>query len=120
MLVLRRHHALRPQHFDTLIVPVCGASGIADDRFPELETIPKGAGGEVQLTDAIAALLKEEQVLAYQFKGERYDCGSKLGYLKATVEYALQHQELSEEFRKYLRDRFGENGSGIASLIKSA
>jgi len=88
--------------------------------FELLENIPKGAGGELQLTDAIAALLKEEQVLAYQFKGERYDCGSKLGYLKATVEYALQHDELSEEFRSYLRDRFGENGSKIASLIKSA
>ena len=88
--------------------------------FELLENIPKGAGGEVQLTDAIAALLKEEQVLAYQFKGERYDCGSKLGYLKATVEFALQHHELNEEFRSYLRDRFGENGSMIASLIKSA
>lgn len=88
--------------------------------FELLETIPKGAGGEVQLTDAIAALLTEEQVLAYQFKGERYDCGSKLGYLKATVEYALQHHELKEEFRSYLRDRYGENGTKIASLIKSA
>ncbi len=88
--------------------------------FELLENIPKGAGGEVQLTDAIAALLKEEQVLAYQFKGERYDCGSKLGYLKATVEYALQHDELSDEFRGYLVDRFGENGTKIASLIKSA
>ena len=88
--------------------------------FELLEHIPKGAGGELQLTDAIAALLKEEQVLAYQFRGERYDCGSKLGYLKATIEYALQHHELSEEFLSYLHDRFGENGSKIASLIKSA
>jgi UTP--glucose-1-phosphate uridylyltransferase len=88
--------------------------------FELLEGIPKGAGGEIQLTDAIAALLKEEQVLAYQFKGERYDCGSKLGYLKATVEYALQHHELSEDFRHYLRNHFGENGSKVASLIKSA
>lgn len=88
--------------------------------FELLEKIPKGAGGEVQLTDAIAALLREEQVLAYEFKGERYDCGSKLGYLKAQVEYALQHNELSGEFLAYLHERFGENGTKIASLIKSA
>ncbi|HHH42570.1 MAG TPA: UTP--glucose-1-phosphate uridylyltransferase GalU, partial [Gammaproteobacteria bacterium] len=81
--------------------------------FELLESTSRGAGGEIQLTDAIAALLKEEQVLAYQFRGSRYDCGSKLGYLKATVEYALKHGELSEEFRQYLRDRFGENGQKI-------
>ena len=73
--------------------------------FTLLETTQRGAGGEIQLTDAIAALLKEEQVLAYQFKGKRYDCGSKLGYLKATVEYALQHAELADEFRAYLQTR---------------
>ncbi|HED16164.1 MAG TPA: UTP--glucose-1-phosphate uridylyltransferase GalU [Gammaproteobacteria bacterium] len=75
--------------------------------FNLLEKTQRGAGGEIQLTDAIAALLKEEQVLAYQFKGDRYDCGSKLGYLKATVEYALQHPELAEEFRAYLQNRSG-------------
>ena len=52
--------------------------------------------------------------------GERYDCGSKLGYLKAQVEYALQHNELSGEFLAYLHERFGENGTKIAALIKSA
>lgn len=88
--------------------------------FDLLEDIPKGAGGEIQLTDAIAALLKEEQVLAYQFEGERYDCGSKLGYLQATVEYALQHEELSEEFCRYLRDRFGEDGAKIGQRLKRA
>jgi len=88
--------------------------------FDLLETIPKGAGGEVQLTDAIARLLKEEQVLAYQFAGHRYDCGSKLGYLRATVEYALQHEELNQDFRAYLRERFGENGAKIESLAKRA
>jgi len=88
--------------------------------FDLLETTPKGAGGELQLTDAIAALLEEEQVLAYEFKGDRYDCGSKLGYLKATVEYALQHKELQNEFQGYLRERFGENGAKIESLIKRA
>lgn len=70
--------------------------------FHHLEHIPTGAGGEIQLTDAIAALLHEQQVLAYQFDGTRYDCGSKLGYLKATVEHALKHPELSHEFSNYL------------------
>jgi len=88
--------------------------------FDLLELILRGAGGEIQLTDAIAALLKEEQVLAYQFKGHRYDCGSKLGYLKATIEYALKHDELSEEFRQYLRDRFGKNGDKIERLVRRA
>ena len=74
--------------------------------FDLLQTTAHGAGGEIQLTDAIAELLKEEQVLAYEFKGTRYDCGSKLGYLMASVEYGLKHPELSEEFGKYLNTRF--------------
>ncbi len=71
--------------------------------FPLLETTPRGAGGEIQLTDAIAELLKEEPVYAYRFEGKRYDCGSKLGYLEATVDHALQHPEVAEGFRAYLR-----------------
>ena len=71
--------------------------------FDHLLKTGRGAGGEIQLTDAIAELLKYEQVLAYEFKGKRYDCGSKLGYLQATVEYALEHKELGPEFRKYLK-----------------
>jgi UTP--glucose-1-phosphate uridylyltransferase len=70
--------------------------------FEHLRTIKPGAGGELQLTDAIAALLKEEAVLAYLFDGVRYDCGSKLGYLKATVELGLRHPEIGVEFRDYL------------------
>jgi len=70
--------------------------------FPHLENIPRGAGGEIQLTDAIENLLHDEQVLAYRFEGKRYDCGSKLGYLQATVEYALLHPELREAFLDYL------------------
>jgi UTP--glucose-1-phosphate uridylyltransferase len=64
--------------------------------------VAPGAGGEIQLTDGIAALLKEETVLAYEFSGQRYDCGGKIGYLKATVEYALTHPELKDMFRSYL------------------
>ena len=70
--------------------------------FDHLQKIGRGAGGEIQLTDAIAALLEDEAVHAYRFSGKRYDCGSKLGYLEATVEYALRHPELGERFRKYL------------------
>ncbi|BAL25105.1 UTP--glucose-1-phosphate uridylyltransferase GalU [Azoarcus sp. KH32C] len=73
--------------------------------FDHLRSIKPGAGGELQLTDAIASLMKEEAVLAYQFKGVRYDCGSKLGYLKATVELALRHPEVREEFAAYLANR---------------
>ncbi|KAA6185657.1 UTP--glucose-1-phosphate uridylyltransferase GalU [Thiohalocapsa marina] len=71
--------------------------------FDLLEQTKPGAGGEIQLTDAIAALLKEETVIAYPFKGKRYDCGSKEGYLEATVEYALSHPELGDSFRAYLK-----------------
>jgi UTP--glucose-1-phosphate uridylyltransferase len=70
--------------------------------FHHLAQIPRGAGGEIQLTDGIAALLQEEQMLAYRFKGTRYDCGSKLGYLQATVALGLQHPELRDEFAAYL------------------
>ena len=71
--------------------------------FDELERTERGAGGEIQLTDGIAALLAREEVKGLRFKGKRYDCGSKPGYLQATVEYALKHPELRDEFRQYLR-----------------
>jgi UTP--glucose-1-phosphate uridylyltransferase len=76
--------------------------------FDHLEGIPRGAGGEIQLTDAIEQLLQDEPVLAHEFAGKRYDCGSKLGYLQATVEYALRHPELQEEFTEYLTTEFGQ------------
>ncbi|HQT00492.1 MAG: UTP--glucose-1-phosphate uridylyltransferase [Hydrogenophilales bacterium 16-64-46] len=71
--------------------------------FHHIQHLKPGAGGELQLTDAIAALLREQQVLAYAYDGIRYDCGSKLGYLQATVEYALKHGEVGEAFGAYLR-----------------
>ncbi len=71
--------------------------------FDLLENLGAGSGGEIQLTDGIAKLLEREQVLAYEFEGKRYDCGSKLGYLEATVEYALRHPQLKKEFRAYLK-----------------
>jgi UTP--glucose-1-phosphate uridylyltransferase len=71
--------------------------------FAHLERIGEGAGGEIQLTDGIARLMNDEAVYAYKFEGKRFDCGSKLGYLQANVEYALAHPELSKAFRVYLR-----------------
>jgi len=71
--------------------------------FKSLESLEKGAGGEIQLTDAIAQLLTEEQVLACQFEGTRYDCGNKLGYLTATIDYALQHPNLRKAFKEHLQ-----------------
>ena len=71
--------------------------------FHHLEKIQAGAGGEIQLTDGIAALMREEKMLAYRFKGIRYDCGSKLGYLQATVALGLKHPEVRDEFAAYLK-----------------
>jgi UTP--glucose-1-phosphate uridylyltransferase len=71
--------------------------------FDHLARIGRGAGGEIQLTDGIARLLGEDAVHAYRFEGTRYDCGSKLGYLQATVDYALAHPELGAGFRAHLR-----------------
>lgn len=85
--------------------------------FELLETVPRGASNEYQLTDAIAALLKEERVLAYNFEGRRFDCGSKLGYLKAQVEFALEHNELGEDFRTYL-DELMTRADKIVSISR--
>lgn len=82
---------------------VVGRYILTPSIFRHIENLGAGAGGEIQLTDAIAAMMKEERVLAYKFKGKRFDCGSKLGYLQATVEYALEHPELKKEFRAYLK-----------------
>lgn len=70
--------------------------------FHHLARIGQGAGGEIQLTDGIAALLAEEQVLAYRYQGKRYDCGSKLGYLDATLALALKHPEVGADFARLL------------------
>jgi UTP--glucose-1-phosphate uridylyltransferase len=70
--------------------------------FHYLSNLRPGTGREIQLTDAIGRLLRDEAVYAYEFSGKRYDCGSKLGYLQATVNYALKHPELASEFRAFL------------------
>lgn len=76
---------------------------VLDNRIFEcLEGVGKGAGGEIQLTDGIAALMKHEKVLAYSYAGRRYDCGSKLGYLQANVAMGLKHPEMGRDFARYL------------------
>lgn len=70
--------------------------------FRHLEKIGKGSGGEIQLTDGIESLLSEEQILAYRYHGKRFDCGSKLGYLEATVEFGRRHPEVGAAFSQYL------------------
>ncbi|HEV8696632.1 MAG TPA: UTP--glucose-1-phosphate uridylyltransferase GalU [Candidatus Limnocylindrales bacterium] len=72
--------------------------------FDKLEQTKRGAGGEIQLTDAIQALMEEQLVFAYEFEGTRYDAGTTMGWLKASVELALQKPELAREFRSYLAD----------------
>ncbi len=82
---------------------VVGRYVLTSRIFHHLEHAQAGTGGEIQLTDAISALLAEQQVLAYRYQGVRYDCGSKLGYLQATVEYALRHPEVGAGFAAFLR-----------------
>ena len=71
--------------------------------FDEIRSQPRGVGGEIQLTDAIARLIQHEAVYAYQYTGKRYDCGSKEGFLEASVELALRHPQVGEYFREYLK-----------------
>ena len=82
---------------------VVGRYVLTNKIFDYLETLGKGAGGEIQLTDGIAALMQAEKVLAYRYDGQRYDCGSKLGYLKATVAMGLKHPETGAGFTEYLK-----------------
>lgn len=81
---------------------VVGRYLLAPDVFEKLENIGRGARGELQLTDGIAAMLEESPVHAFSFSGTRYDCGSKLGYLQATVAFGLEHPETRERFREHL------------------
>jgi UTP--glucose-1-phosphate uridylyltransferase len=108
---------------------VVGRYVLAPSIFEQLEKIGQGAGGEIQLTDGIAALMNEEAVYAHRFTGKRYDCGSKIGYLQATVEYALAHPQLGKEFRQYLKSADlhhllqeceQANGTGGAAELKGS
>jgi UTP--glucose-1-phosphate uridylyltransferase len=86
---------------------VVGRYVLSEKIWDLLAFTPPGAGGEIQLTDAIATLMNIEQVDAYYMKGKSHDCGSKLGYMKANVEYALRHPELGEAFQEYLAQMKG-------------
>lgn len=82
---------------------IIGRYILPPDVFPLLESTERGAGGEIQLTDALRGLVQSGEFYGYVFEGTRYDAGEKIGYLKATVDYALRHPKLGREFREYLK-----------------
>jgi UTP--glucose-1-phosphate uridylyltransferase len=82
---------------------VVGRYLLTPEIFNKLRNIKPGSGGEIQLTDAIQALISEERILALRFEGKRFDCGDKLGYLQANVEYGLEHEHCGDDFRAYLK-----------------
>ena len=84
-------------------VAILGRYIITPQIFDLLETAQPGSGGEIQLTDALERLGKMQPIYAYNFKGKRYDVGDKLGFLSATVEYALRREELKDKFTQYLK-----------------
>ena len=84
-------------------IAVVGRFILTPAIFSKIEKSKPGTGNEIQLTDAISDLMKDEDVYGYQFEGKRFDCGSKIGYLKASVEYALEHSEVKKDFKAYLK-----------------
>lgn len=93
----------KPQpQFAPSTLGVVGRYVLSPRIFEHLQLVAPGAGGEIQLTDGIASLLREESVLAYEFEGIRYDCGSKLGYLKANLTYGLKHREVGKAFSDFV------------------
>lgn len=84
-------------------IAVVGRFILTPEIFSKIEKSKPGTGNEIQLTDAISDLMKDENVYGYQFEGKRFDCGSKIGYLKASVEYALEHSEVKKDFKAYLK-----------------
>ena len=99
-LIEKPHPSVAPS-----TMAVAGRYILTPSIFNCLRTQTRGAGGEIQLTDAIAALLAAEQVLAYRYKGQRYDCGSKLGLLQANVELGIEHSDIGEEFSAWLKSK---------------
>jgi UTP--glucose-1-phosphate uridylyltransferase len=83
---------------------VVGRYVLSGAIFDHLATLGTGAGGEIQLTDGIAALMARERVLAYRYAGQRYDCGSKLGYLMATAAIGMKHPETAEGYTEFLKE----------------
>ncbi|PTQ98309.1 UDP-glucose pyrophosphorylase [Nitrosomonas nitrosa] len=99
-LVEKPHPSIAPSN-----LAIAGRYILTTPVFEHIRTQPRGAGGEIQLTDGIAALLNSEQVLAYHYHGKRYDCGSRLGLLQASVDIASVHPELHDEFSAWLKAR---------------
>jgi UTP--glucose-1-phosphate uridylyltransferase len=99
-----------PSHY-----AIIGRYILPPDIFPLLEKTERGAGGEIQLTDALRELVRTGEFYGYVFEGKRYDAGEKLGYLKATVDYALRHPVVGKEFAAYLKALFGGPESGKRS-----
>lgn len=91
----------QPEHAPSTL-GVVGRYIFTPEIFDYLERVTPGSGGEIQLTDAVAAMLNKHPVLAYEFRGRRYDCGSKLGYLEATVDFALKHPAIGESFSNFV------------------
>jgi UTP--glucose-1-phosphate uridylyltransferase len=92
----------KPQRNPPSHYAISGRYILPPEIFPILQRTERGAGGEIQLTDALRELLAQGEMYGYVFEGERYDAGEKLGYLKATVDYALRHPQLGPAFREYL------------------
>ena len=102
-IVASRPLAEKPKPEDApSTLAVVGRYVLTPRIFHHLENVKPGSGGEIQLTDGIASLLSEQQVLAYRYQGVRYDCGTKLGYLQATVELGRRHPEVGDDFQKFL------------------
>jgi len=91
---------------------VAGRYILTPSIFRILETIPRGVGGEIQLTDGIARLMQHEKVFAYRYAGVRYDCGSKLGFLQATVDLGECHAEVGSAFAEWLQQRGAHPATG--------
>jgi UTP--glucose-1-phosphate uridylyltransferase len=96
----------RPEHAPSNLA-VVGRYILSPTVFAKLELTQRGAGGEIQLTDGISSMLDDEPVYALPFNGIRYDCGNKLGYLRAQVEYGLRHAEIGGPFRRYVQEFLG-------------
>ena len=90
---------------------VAGRYILTPGIFTELQNLPRGIGGEIQLTDGIARLMRKQKVFAYRYAGTRYDCGSKLGFLQATVDLAAQHPEVGAEFKARLAQQTSSAGA---------
>lgn len=97
---------------------IIGRYILTPEIFRELENTPPDARGEIQLTNGLRALLKKQPIYCYEFEGQRYDAGDKLGFLKATVEFALKRPDLGQDFRRYLRELSAEGFKTNQSSLK--